>query len=1011
VFRDRDLPLRLIAACLPPRLGYALTRAATPVLGGERLRGVERVVRAHAAGILGDDALAGETGRRFAGSIACDDLDGVTARLWPTALRRATLRVEGEENLPPPGRAVFATFHVGGGFRVYDALLERGFRPAVLAAPPTPGGNLYRRAIDRARFSYLRRALGDGVLPVGPHAGRETLRSPAPHLASGGAVIAVLDVSPAALGLRDALATRLFGRRVELPAGALRLAAGAGVPVVPFDARIEGGRRVIRFHPRLESRDPQVLLDGVVAAMERGIRERPWDWQGWIDVHALLGPPDRAEVPAAGAPEGPAIVVPIHDAADDVLRCVESVLAHAPADAAIVLVDDASRDAELRAWLDGLPARDPRTTVLRNADNLGFVASANRGLAAAAGRDVLLLNSDTMVPAGFVERLRSAARATPATGLVTPFTNSGEIFTLPGLLDGPDPPSPAALARADAAVAATSPREYALVPTGHGFCLWMNAAVLRRVGTLDEAAFGRGYGEENDLCERARASGFETRLCDDLFVWHRGGASFGAERETLVASHLDLLEQRHPGYRERIRVFVERDPLAPHRARVRGEAERMASARAPAMLFVLHADPFVDPRRENIGGTQYHVLDLVRGLALPRAVVAWPDAGGTAVAEIERGDLDGARIRRLEHARPAGGVAASRFTLRDPEWEGAIGRLLDALDVGAAHVHHLASWPVGVHRELSARGIPWAFTVQDYHCVCPSWNLLDLSTAERCGCEAARDRRLRCLRAWYGACGLEAPSSPEDLLARHRAEFSHLLRGAHAVIAGCEATRAIVERAHPGEAFRWHVVPYGYDRVPPTAGPRTAGPLRVALLGAVAAPWKGSEQVLRTMELARETGVEWHVFGDSEAHGFPGRAREAAGGHERVVFHGRYVREEIVDRLLAARVDASLLLSPWDETFCYTLSESWAAGVPAIVSDRGALAERTRATGAGAVATDPEQAAALLRRAAADPSLLAEWRRAATANPEPTVADNAARHRAIWGALLRPLEASGGTGR
>lgn len=1006
MFRDRDLPLRLVAACLPPRLGYALTRVATPLLGGERLRGVERVVRTHAAEFLGDHPLAEETGRRFAGSIACDDLDGVTARLWPRALRRASLRVEGEENLPPPGRAVFATFHVGGGFRVYDALLERGFRPAVLAAPPAPGGNLYRRAIDRARFSYLRRVLGDGVLPVGPHAGRETVRSPAPHLASGGAVIAVLDVSPAALGLRDALATRLLGRRVELPAGALRLAAGAGVPVVPFDARIERGRRVIRFHPRIESRDPQALLDGVVAAMEHGIRERPWDWQGWIDVHALLGSPAEAAGPASTT--GPAIVVPIHDAADDVRRCVESVLAHAPADAAILLVDDASRDGNLRAWLDGLAARDARVRLLRNPENRGFVASANRGFAAADGRDVLLLNSDTIVPAGFVERLRAAARATPSTGLATPFTNSGEIFTLPGLLDAPGPPSAAELARADATVAATSPREYPVVPTGHGFCLWIDSRVLRAVGTFDEAAFGRGYGEENDLCERARAAGFETRLCDDLFVWHRGGASFGAEREALIAAHLELLERKHPGYRERIGGFVSRDPLAPHRARVRGGAE---PGRAPAMLFVLHADPFVDPRRENIGGTQYHVLDLVRGLALPRALVAWPDAGGTAVAEIEGGHLDGARIRRHGHARPPGGVAASRFTLRDPAWEQAIGRLVDALDVRAVHVHHLASWPVGLHRELAARGVPWIYTVQDYHCVCPSWNLLDLSTAERCGCEASREGRMRCLNAWYGACGLEAPSSPEDLLAGHRAEFVLLLRGAHAVIAGCEATREIVERAYPAESLRWHVVPYGCDRVPPPQGPRAPGPLRVALLGAVAAPWKGSGQVLRTMELLRTADVEWHVFGDSDAHGFPGRARAAAGGHERVVFHGRYVRDEIVGRLLEARIDASLLLSPWDETFCYTLSESWAAGVPAIVSERGALAERMRATGAGAVARDPAEAADLLRLSVADPRLLADWRRSAASNPEPTVADNAARHRAIWGPLLRPLEGSTGSGR
>ncbi len=1030
MFRDRDLPFRLIAATLPPRLGYALSRRATPLVGGERMRGIERVVTAHALEFLGDPVLAAETGRRFAGSIACDDLDGLVARLWPRALRRRTLRVEGADLLPPAGRAVFATFHVGGGFRVYDALLDRGFRPAVLAAPPAPGGNLYQRAIDRARFGYLEDALGDGVLPVGPHAARAALRSPAPHLASGGAVIAVLDVAPEALGLRDALPATLLGHRVELPAGLLRLAASSATPVVPFDARLENGRRVIRFHPPIRSTDPAVLLAGVVGALERSIRERPWDWQGWIDVHRLLGPAvatrpvgdpstapaapgaDATSASAAGgfrggtdgdADAGTAIVVAIHDAAEDVRRCVGSVLDNAPADAAILLVDDASRDVGLRAWLEAIPARDARVRLLRNETNRGFVAAANRGFAEAGGRDVLLLNSDTVVPPGFVERLRAAARATPRTGIVTPFTNHGTIFTIPGLDLPVGVPGTGDVVRCDAMIAGTSPCERPEVPTAHGFCMYVRAAVPRCIGAFDEANFGRGYGEENDFCERARAAGFEVRACDDLFVWHRGGASFGGEAATLVAAHLNRLEELHPGYRERIAAFVARDPLATHRERAAFHASRRRVRRSPAMLFVLHANPFADPRRENMGGTQYHVLDLVRGLALPRTLVAWPDEAGSAVAEIEDGDLPGARLLRFAHARPPGGLAASRFTLRDQAWEHALGGLVDSLDVGAAHLHHLAFWPVGLHRVLAERGIPWLYTVQDYYCVCPSWNLLDLSTAERCGCTAPPDERARCLRTWYDACGLDAPADPEALLRAHREEFAGVLRGAHAVIAGCDATRDVVARAFPDEALRWQVVPYGYDRERTGEARSRGGPLRIALVGAVAAPWKGSEQVLRTMRLTRDLPLEWHVFGDSDAHGFPERARQAAGGGERIRFHGRYERADVVERLRGARIDASLLLSPWDETFCYTLSESWAAGAPAIVSDRGALAERTRATGAGLVARDPEDAAAALRRLADEPVLLAELQRTATGHREPTVAENAERHRAIWGPLLSRL--------
>jgi len=1045
VFRDRDLPLRLLAAALPAPSGYALTRDLTPLLGGARHRHVASVVRANAAEVLRDDALAAATARGFAASLACDDLDGLTAWLWPRALRLAALRVDGESHLPPAGRAVFATFHIGGGFRVYDALLTRGFRPAVLAALPDPTGNRYRRAIDRARFAYLRRELGDGVLPVGPNAPRADVRSPASHLARGGAVIAVLDVAPAALGLRDSGRAELFGRPVDLPIGALRLAAGAGIPVVPFDAFLDRGRRVVRFHPAIASADASEILARVAAVMEGAIRERPWDWQGWIDVQRLFAheraaggssvaiPPAPEAPPQPAAAEAPArecspassaeaatpgassvptpaprnggvaIVVPIHDATDDARACVESVLRHSPRDARIVLVDDASEDADLRAWLEAVAVRDRRVRLLRNDSNLGFVRSANAGMRAAEGRDVLLMNSDTIATAGFLERLADAARATERTGIVSPFTNNGTIFGVPEFMRANEIPAGLDVDGFADLVGGTSPRRRPEVVTAHGFCMYVRAEVLDAVGVFDEERFGRGYGEENDLCERAKAAGFEVRLCDDAFVYHRGGASFGDEASRLEAEHLAVVERLHPGYRAAAQSFIAANPLAELHEGLRYHLARRAARRHPALLFLLHANPLADPRRENMGGTQYHVLDLVRSLALPRALIAWPAGDTTRVAEVERGDIATARLHAVP--RPPGAKEpARRFTLRDPALEEHAADLVDGFGVGAAHVHHLAWWPVATWRVFAARDVPYAYTVQDYYCVCPSWNLLDLSTAARCPCDdAAPAERRRCLDGWFRACGIAPPRDPDACVHEHRVEFRLLLQNAAAVIAPCNATRAIVDRAFPGAALAWSVIPYGYDRPRLATRTRSPGPLRVALVGAVAAPWKGSEPALAAMELARPLDVEWHVFGDSNAFAFPERARDAVGDPARIRFHGRYAREEIVGLLVANGIDATVLLSPWDETFCYTLSESWAAGVPAIVSDRGALAERTRATGAGIVAEDPAQVAGALARLAADPALLEELARRAREHGEPTPAENAARHRDAYGDLLRAL--------
>ena len=69
------------------------------------------------------------------------------------------------------------------------------------------------------------------------------------------------------------------------------------------------------------------------------------------------------------------------------------------------------------------------------------------------------------------------------------------------------------------------------VPTTVGFCMYIRRAALDQVGGFDAAAFGRGYGEENDFCMRAAQRGWSHRLACDTFVYHDGGVSFGAGKE------------------------------------------------------------------------------------------------------------------------------------------------------------------------------------------------------------------------------------------------------------------------------------------------------------------------------------------------------------------------------------------------------------------------------------------------------------------------------------------------
>ena len=97
--------------------------------------------------------------------------------------------------------------------------------------------------------------------------------------------------------------------------------------------------------------------------------------------------------------------------------------------------------------------------------------------------------------------------------------------------------------------------------------MFVRRAALEALGSFNPA-FGRGYGEENDFCRRAAKAGWRNVLCDDAYVAHRGGASFGPIGLKPGGENLDLLNCLHPEYAELVSACIARDPLRPIRERI-----------------------------------------------------------------------------------------------------------------------------------------------------------------------------------------------------------------------------------------------------------------------------------------------------------------------------------------------------------------------------------------------------------------------------------------------------------
>ena len=292
------------------------------------------------------------------------------------------------------------------------------------------------------------------------------------------------------------------------------------------------------------------------------------------DIRRLLGrrPPDAAHATVD-------VVVPVYGSRALALQAIDSVLEGVTREAfELVVVDDASPDPLLRRELGALAAGGV-ITLIENERNVGFVGAANRGIALHPGRDVVLLNSDCRVFGDWLDRLLAALR-TPRTATATPLSNAATILSYPATLCENRLPADVDIAQWDRLCAGID-MPLVEIPTGIGFCMAMSRACIDQIGAFDQERFGRGYGEENDFCLRATAAGWRHVAATGLFVWHRGGSSFGRERAALVEAAQATIEKLHPGYAASVGRFIRSDPLQPARrgARRCENSRRSAPAR------------------------------------------------------------------------------------------------------------------------------------------------------------------------------------------------------------------------------------------------------------------------------------------------------------------------------------------------------------------------------------------------------------------------------------------------
>jgi O-antigen biosynthesis protein len=679
------------------------------------------------------------------------------------------------------------------------------------------------------------------------------------------------------------------------------------------------------------------------------------------------------------------VVVPVYNAAPELARCVDSVLAHSSGDWRLLLIDDASPAIAIRAYFSGLRARRlPQVELLVNERNLGFVLTANRGIREArADADIVLLNSDTVVTRGWLDKLARCAASDARIGTITPFSNNAEICSLPRFCaDNPWPatqdPGPLVTALELAAVPT-----YPDLPTGVGFCFYIRRQLIARIGGFDPA-FGLGYGEENDLCLRAAAAGYRNVLCEDAFVLHLGGSSFGDKRAELANRNTALLLERHPGYDDLVHSYIAADPLRPLRELALTQQRVLTGARH-GILHVLHGHG---------GGTEYHVRALVTASATAFRHYLLIAVGNDW---------------RLEESVDGAVMGYDFRSVPDESWSDFLGGLAARFGIDLIHLHNISGCRKAMLTALATLRIPYGYTVHDLNFACPTITFL---AADGRYCHAVTDVAAcnRCLAAQNAFAGID--------IGAWRAGHRALLERAAFLIAPSQWAASMLGRYFSEHAVA--IIPHGSG----TGTPREDavytrlelpddGVATVAVIGAIGQD-KGSHRLDRLVELTRQrrARLRWVVIG------YLDRGREQVQSEDAVFTqHGPFDSREIGTLLGHYRARLVAYPSAGPETFSFTLSEAWAAGIPAVVPPIGALAERVAATGGGWVLHDSEwqDEARMLDRIEAllDPKAQDLWADAAArakAAPQPTIAAMAQATTAVWrdalakAAIARPAQ-------
>lgn len=488
------------------------------------------------------------------------------------------------------------------------------------------------------------------------------------------------------------------------------------------------------------------------------------------------------------------IIIPIYNGLEDLKKCLASIRKHTDLEKnRVILVNDKSPDERVYEFL--ITQQSEHVILIDSPVNEGFSASVNKGICY-SDRDVILLNSDTVVTSGWVEKIVRCAYSDEMIGTVTPLSNSATLCSVPVICQDNNIPEGRTIDEYAEIVEKCSLRKYPEITVAVGFCMHIKRTVIDQVGLFDGKTFERGYGEENDFCNRAGLLGYKHVLCDDTLIYHKGTVSFvNTEKQALIERHTKILDQWYPYQMRKNHLYCMTNPDQYIRDNI--EIWNGVMNGKSNVLLMVQSD-FREDASDHKGGTQFHVKDVVENLK---------DVYNVFVAARDREFL---RLTIYDEDKVLSfkfyiGPADEYPQLHDMRLKRVLRQIVDGFAISLIHVHHVYNLSFDIFDIAQELKVPYVMTVHDYYYICPT---IKLNNCNEEICSAERETKL-CAQCLETKCQI---ASRVDFIKKWREVTKEALDGAQNVIFPSEEAKNIFSIYYPETEGKYMVIGHGLDK-------------------------------------------------------------------------------------------------------------------------------------------------------------------------------------------------------